>query len=97
MIQPTQTPRITTVTEWRTFEDSEDENGAYTGGTRSTIRIDTHDSIDALYAHVRQVAEHAADMGDGSSAKLLCAFWTGSGEPLSVEMLSHEAHAERDA
>ena len=46
--------------------------------------------------YVRRVCEHAADMGDGSSAHLICAFWTETKEAMNTDQLIRAAFEQEE-
>lgn len=86
---------ITTVARITSYAEGEDEEGQYCDNSTTVIETVTHSTgWGNLYAYVRQISEYAADMGDGSSAELIVAYFTDTREPFSVEMLIEEAFRE---
>lgn len=85
---------ITLVVRYNNYEESEDEEGNYTGGCGHEIRVFSA-PLKEIYLAIRGIQDYAADMGDGSSANVLCAFWTATREEISVEMLVREAEEVR--
>lgn len=82
---------ITTVAKIHTYREGTDEENNYCDESTDTIHVETHKTVVDCYDYVRRISNHAADMGDGSSAHLLAAFWTYTKEALSVQQLEREA------
>lgn len=85
--------KITTVARFGDYHDSEDEDGNYTGGRDWVVRVNEHKNLQEAYKYARYVTEYAADMGDGSDAKLAVVFWTESGEDINVQQFIEAAFA----